>query len=156
MKKLSEKDINKLYTYCGLNENGKNIVAKISEMNDWKEAYVERFKTSYVSELKKSNSVRALYCDPDTTYKEGCNHHFFEQLTHFLNKREEEFWNNPDSKLENKYEYCFKERSRKKDCEKCKPRRRCENCEEGIEVFEIDCKKNKKRILISIIFLKQD
>ena len=50
MKELSEEDINKLYTYCALNENGENIVAKISETGGWKEAYVERFTTSYVSE----------------------------------------------------------------------------------------------------------
>ncbi len=53
------------------------FVAKISETVGWKEAYVERFTTSYVSELQKPNSVRALYCDPDTTYKQGLNHHFF-------------------------------------------------------------------------------
>lgn len=50
MKELSEEDINELYTYCALNENGKNIVAKISEMNDWKNMYVESFTKSYVFE----------------------------------------------------------------------------------------------------------
>lgn len=154
MKRLSEKDINELYTFCALDKDGKNIVAKINscEIKKWKKEYKKCFNESYFSLSSVKSTVRTRYCDPDTTYKEGCNHHFFEQLTHFLNKREEEFWNNPDSKLENKYEYCFKERSRKKDCEKCKPRRRCEDCEEGIEVFEIDCKKNKKRIF----FLRSD
>lgn len=52
--------INELYTYCALNEDRENIVAKISETVGWKEAYVERFTTSYVSELQKPNSVRAL------------------------------------------------------------------------------------------------
>ena len=78
MKKLSEEDINELYTYCALNEDEENIVAKISEMNEWKKAYVKSFTTSYVSELQKPNSVRALYCDPDTTYKKGFNHHCLE------------------------------------------------------------------------------
>lgn len=105
MEKLSEEDINKLYTYCSLNENGKNIVAKISEMNDWKEAYVERFKTSYVSELKKSNSVRALYCDPDTTYKKSLDNHFFERLVTFLSKQEKCF--GKKLLLEGKYTYKF-------------------------------------------------
>lgn len=44
------KGFNELYTYCALNENGKNIDAKISEINDWKNMYVERFTKSYVSE----------------------------------------------------------------------------------------------------------
>ena len=104
MEKLSEEDINKLYTYCALNENGKNIVAKISEMNDWKEAYVERFTMSYVSELKTTNSVRALYCDPDTTYKKSLDNHFFERLVTFLNEQENCF----DKKLlKGKYTYKF-------------------------------------------------
>lgn len=111
MKKLSEEDINKLYTYCSLNENGENIIAKISEMNDWKEAYVERFKTSYVSELKKSNSVRTLYCDPDTTYKKSLDNHFFEKLVTFLNEQEDHFSKEKDfdkkPRLEGKYEYEF-------------------------------------------------
>lgn len=97
--------INELYTYCALNEDGENIVAKISEMNDWKKAYVKSFTTSYVSELQKPNSVRALYCDPDTTYKKGFNHHFFEQLVKFLNKRECRL----KYKVEGEYEYTFKE-----------------------------------------------
>lgn len=154
MEKLSEEDINKLYTYCALNENGKNIVAKIKscEIKAWEEKYKKCFNESYFSLSSVKSTVRTRYCDPDTTYKKGCNHHFFEQLTQFLNKREEEFWNSPDSKLEKKYKYCFKERSRKKDCEKCKPRRRCEDCEEGIEVFENNCECNKKRIF----FLRSD
>lgn len=97
--------INELYTYCALNEDGENIVAKISEMNDWKKAYVKSFTTSYVSELQKPNSVRALYCDPDTTYKKGFNHHFFEQLVKFLNKRECRL----KDKVEGEYEYTFEE-----------------------------------------------
>lgn len=154
MKRLSKKDINELYTYCALNEKGKNIVAKINscEIEKWKEQYMQCFNESYFSLSSVKSTVRKKYCDPDTTYKEGYNHHFFEQLTQFLNKREEEFWNSPDSKLEKKYKYCFKERIRKKYCEKCKPRRRCEDCEEGIEVFENDCECNKKRIF----FLRSD
>lgn len=81
-------EINELYTYCAVDENRKNIAAKISETDGWKEAYVKTFTTSYVSELQKPNSVRELYCDPDTTYKKGCNHHFFEQLVIFLNEQE--------------------------------------------------------------------
>lgn len=111
MKRLSEKDINELYTFCALDKDGKNIVAKISEMNDWKEAYVERFKTSYVSELKKSNSVRALYCDPDTTYKKSLDNHFFERLVTFLNEQEDHFSKEKDldkkPRLEGKYAYTF-------------------------------------------------
>lgn len=105
MKELSEEDINELYTYCALNEDEENIVAKISEMNEWKKAYVKSFTTSYVSELQKPNSVRALYCDPDTTYKKGFNHHFFEQLVKFLNKRECRL----KDKVEGEYEYTFEE-----------------------------------------------
>ena len=105
MKKLSEEDINELYTYCALNEDEENIVAKISEMNEWKKAYVKSFTTSYVSKLQKPNSVRALYCDPDTTYKKGFNHHFFEQLVKFLNKRECRL----KDKVEGEYEYTFEE-----------------------------------------------
>ena len=105
MKELSEEDINELYTYCALNEDEENIVAKISEMNEWKKAYVKSFTTSYVSELQKPNSVRALYCDPDTTYKKGFNHHFFEQLVKFLNKRKCRL----KDKVEGEYEYTFEE-----------------------------------------------
>lgn len=105
MKKLSEEDINKLYTYCALDKDGKNIVAKISEMGDWKKVYMKSFTTSYVSELQKPNSVRALYCDPDTTYKKGFNHHFFEQLVVFLTKQECRL----KEKLEGKYQYTFEE-----------------------------------------------
>ena len=150
-----KEEFKELYTYCAKKQGkAKNIVAKINsrEIEQWKCGYKKCFNESYFSLSSVKSTLRTKYCDPDTTYKEGCNHHFFEQLTHFLNKREEEVWNSPDLKLEKKYEYCFKERSRKKDCEKCKPRRRCEDCEEGIEVFEIDCKKNKKRIF----FLRSD
>lgn len=99
--------INELFTYCALNEAGENIVAKISEMNDWKKDYVKSFTTSYVSELQKSNSVRALYCDPDTTYKQGFNHHFFEQLVNFLNVQEKKF--RKKSRLKGFYKYIFEE-----------------------------------------------
>lgn len=105
MKRLSKKDINELHTYCALDKVGKNIVAKISEMNDWKNMYVESFNKSYVSELKKPNLVRALYCDPDTTYKKGFNHHFFEQLVTFLNEQENCF--SKKLVLEGKYTYKF-------------------------------------------------
>lgn len=107
MKRLSEKDINELYTYCALNEDGENIVAKISEMNDWKKAYIKSFTTSYISELQKQNSVRSLYCDPDTTYKKGLNHHFFEQLVNFLNVQETKF--RKKSRLKGFYKYIFEE-----------------------------------------------
>ena len=46
-----------------------------------------------------------LYCDPDTTYKKGFDHHFFEQLVNFLNKRECQL----KDKLKGEYEYIFEE-----------------------------------------------
>lgn len=46
-----------------------------------------------------------MYRDPDTTYKKGSDHHFFEQLVEFLLKRECKL----KDKLEGKYEYTFEE-----------------------------------------------
>lgn len=97
--------INELYTYCARDNNGKNIVAKISEMNDWKEVYVESFKKSYISGLQLPNTVRAFYCDPDTTYKKSLDNHFFERLVTFLNKQEKCF--GKKLLLEGKYAYKF-------------------------------------------------
>ena len=133
MKELSEEDINELYTYCALNEDEENIVAKISEMNEWKKAYVKSFTTSYVSELQKPNSVRALYCDPDTTYKQGLNHHFFEQLVNFLNVQETKF--RKQSRLKGFYKYIFEEGK-------------------GIKVIEvIEVRKNKTK---ELFYLRSD
>lgn len=107
MEKLSEEDINKLYTYCALNENGKNIVEKIKSRKiiKWKKKYIARFRASYISHLKKTNLVNALYCDPDTTHKKSLDNHYFERLVTFLNEQENFF----DKKkvLEGKYTYKF-------------------------------------------------
>lgn len=100
-----DEGINELFTYCALNENGKNIVSKISEMNDWKTVYVKSFKKSYISELQIPNTVRAFYCDPDTTYKKDYDHHFFERLVMFLNVQETKF----RKKLKGIYKYIFEE-----------------------------------------------
>lgn len=56
MKRLSEKDINELYTYCALNEDGENIVEKIESRKifKWKKEYIARFRTSYISPFKKN------------------------------------------------------------------------------------------------------
>ena len=105
MNKGISEEFKRLYTYCGLNKNGDNIVAKISDVNGWKKEYLGGFEKSYISELEKPNSVRLLYCDPDTTYKKGFDHHFFEQLVEFLRKRECQL----KDKLEGKYEYAFEE-----------------------------------------------
>jgi hypothetical protein len=105
MNKGISEEFKRLYTYCGLNKNGDNIVAKISDVNGWKKEYLGSFKKSYISELEKPNSVRLLYCDPDTTYKKGFDHHFFEQLVNFLNKRECQL----KDKLKGEYEYIFEE-----------------------------------------------
>ena len=113
MKRLSEKDINELYTYCALNEDGENIVEKIESRKifKWKKEYIARFRTSYISPLKKTNLVNALYCDPDTTYKKSLDNHFFERLVTFLNKQEDNFSEEKDfdkkPRLEGKYEYEF-------------------------------------------------
>ena len=113
MKRLSDKDINELYTYCVLNENGKNIVEKIRSRKifKWKKEYIARFKTSYISRLKKTNLANALYCDPDTTYKKSLDNHFFERLVIFLNEQENYFSNEKDidkkTRLEGKYVYEF-------------------------------------------------
>lgn len=113
MKRLSEKDINELYTYCALNEDGENIVEKIESriIFKWKKEYIARFRTSYISPLKKTNLVNALYCDPDTTYKKSLDNHFFERLVTFLNEQEDHFSEERDfdekPRLEGKYEYKF-------------------------------------------------
>ena len=102
MKKLSEEDINELYTYCALNEDGKNIVEKIKSRKiiKWKKKYIARFRASYISHLKKTNLVNALYCDPDTTHKKSLDNHYFERLFIFLNEQEKIV-------LEGKYTYKF-------------------------------------------------
>lgn len=60
MEKLSEEDINKLYTYCALNKNGENIVAKINsfEIEKWKEQYMQCFNESYFSLSSVKSTVR--------------------------------------------------------------------------------------------------
>lgn len=102
MKRLSKKDINELYTYCALNEDGKNIVEKIKSRKiiKWKKKYIARFRASYISHLKKTNLVNALYCDPDTTHKKSLDNHYFERLVTFLNEQEKIV-------LEGKYTYKF-------------------------------------------------
>ena len=73
--------------------------------------YIARFRTSYISPLKKTNLVNALYCDPDTTYKKSLDNHFFERLVTFLNEQEDHFSEEKDfdkkPRLEGKYEYEF-------------------------------------------------
>lgn len=117
--------INELFTYCALDKDGKNIIAKISEMNDWKKVYVESFKKSYISELQIPNTVRAFYCDPDTTYKKDYDHHFFERLVIFLNVQETKF----RKKLKGIYKYIFEEG-------------------QGIKVIEVRKNKTKKNCFI--------
>lgn len=132
MKRLSEKDINELYTYCALNENGKNIVAKINscEIKKWKEQYKQCFNESYFSLSSVKSAVRTKYCDPDTTYKEGCNHHFFEQLVIFLNVQETKF--RRKSRLKGIYKYIF---------------------EEGKDIKVIEVRKNKTK---ELFYLRSD
>lgn len=120
--------INELFTYCALDKDGKNIIAKISEMNDWKKVYVESFKKSYISELQIPNTVRAFYCDPDTTYKKDYDHHFFERLVIFLNVQETKF----RKKLKGIYKYIFEEG-------------------QGIKVIEVRKNKTKK-----LFYLRSD
>lgn len=135
MEKLSEEDINKLYTYCALNKNGENIVAKINsfEIEKWKEQYMQCFNESYFSLSSVRSTVRKKYCDPDTTYKEGCNHHFFEQLVNFLNVQETKF--RKQSRLKGFYKYIFEEGK-------------------GIKVIEvIEVRKNKTK---ELFYLRSD
>ncbi|MEE0264881.1 MAG: hypothetical protein UD936_04555 [Acutalibacteraceae bacterium] len=99
-------ELKKIYTYCGLDE-AKNIVAKIDsdEIDNWKKSYINGFNEGYAISSDKSLDVRLVYCDPDQTYKKGYNHHFFEQLVRFLNKRELEL----AERLNGKYDYKFVE-----------------------------------------------
>lgn len=96
-----------------MNEDGENIVEKIESRKifKWKKEYIARFRTSYISPLKKTNLVNALYCDPDTTYKKSLDNHFFERLVTFLNEQEDHFSEEKDfdkkPRLEGKYEYEF-------------------------------------------------
>ena len=97
-----------LYTYCAKKKGkGKNIVAKMNscEIKEWKDKYKECFNEPYFSLLSVKSTVRTKYCDPDTTYKTGFNHHFFEQLVVFLTKQECRL----KEKLEGKYQYTFEE-----------------------------------------------
>lgn len=120
----------KLYTYCALDKNN-NLVQEIesNEIDAWKKGYIKRFKEGYIDTFDKSLDVRSIYCDPDQTYKKGYNHHFFEQLVLFLNKREEESGN----KLNGKYIYKFIEG-------------------EGIEVSGVD----KNDVEIEPFYLRSD
>ena len=101
-------EFKELYTYCAKEKGkSKNIVAKIKsrEIEQWKDEYKNCFNESYFSSSSAKSAVRLMYRDPDTTYKEGFDHHFFEQLVEFLLKRERKL----KDKLEGKYEYTFEE-----------------------------------------------
>lgn len=104
------KESKKLFTYCWLdtkNSSEKNKVVKIGckEINDWKSEYINWFFKGYICLYDDPIKVPLVYCDPDTTYKKDYNHHFFEQMVKFLNKRED----NLKEELNNHYIYKFEE-----------------------------------------------
>lgn len=103
-----DEGINELFTYCAKEKGrSKNIVAKIKsrEIEKWNDGYKDCFSESYFSSTGQKSNVRLMYTDPDTTYKTGFNHHFFEQLVVFLTKQECRL----KEKLEGKYQYTFEE-----------------------------------------------
>lgn len=103
-----KEEFKELYTYCAKGKGkSKNIVTKIKsiEIKHWKGEYINCFSESYFSSSSAKSAVRLMYRDPDTTYKKGFDHHFFEQLVEFLRKRECQL----KDKLEGKYEYAFEE-----------------------------------------------
>ena len=106
MSKGIKEEFKELYTYCAKEKGkSKNIVTKIKsiEIKHWKGEYINCFSESYFSSSSAKSAVRLMYRDPDTTYKKGFDHHFFEQLVEFLRKRECQL----KDKLEGKYEYAF-------------------------------------------------
>lgn len=108
MNKGISEEFKELYTYCAKEKGkSKNIVTKIKsiEIKHWKGEYINCFSESYFSSSSAKSAVRLMYRDPDTTYKKGFDHHFFEQLVEFLRKRECQL----KDKLEGKYEYAFEE-----------------------------------------------
>ena len=101
-------EFKELYTYCAKEKGkSKNIVAKIKsrEIEQWKGEYKNCFNESYFSSSSAKSAVRLMYRDPDTTYKKGFDHHFFEQLVKFLNNQECKF----AKELEGVYKYTFEE-----------------------------------------------
>lgn len=103
-----KEEFKELYTYCAKEKGkSKNIVAKIKsrEIEQWKGEYKNSFNESYFSSSIAKSAVRLMYRDPDTTYKKGFDHHFFEQLVKFLNNQECKF----AKKLEGVYKYTFEE-----------------------------------------------
>lgn len=88
-----KEDLNELYTYCAKNLKNlsENLVEKIGsdKISDWKKEYTKYLHKTHVANPNDSNlDVSRIYCDPDSTYSKKLNHHFFEQLTDFLDKRE--------------------------------------------------------------------
>lgn len=129
-KGINEK-FKELYTYCTKKQGkAKNIVAKINsrEIEQWKCGYKKCFSESYFSSTGPKSNVRLMYTDPDTTYKTGFDHHFFEQLVKFLTKQECRL----KEKLEGKYQYTFEEGK-------------------GIKVIEVRNNKTKK-----LFYLRSD
>lgn len=103
-----KEEFKELYTYCAKEKGkSKNIVTKIKsiEIENWKDEYINCFSESYFSSSSAKSAVRLMYRDPDTTYKKGFDHHFFEQLVKFLNNQECKFAKD----LEGVYKYTFEE-----------------------------------------------
>ena len=75
------------------------------QFEEWRKVYQEDFKSSYISSDAELLDVRQHYSDPDTSYRKGRDHSFFNDLVTFLNKREEEM---KDS-LQGSFKYRFTE-----------------------------------------------
>ncbi len=92
-------------TYCVVGEDLCNKVVKLNstELEVWKEKYINDFYKSYLTFEDSSLDVRRYYCDPDTTYKKGYNHEFFMQLVLFLQNQEK----NLSKRLRGRFEYEF-------------------------------------------------
>lgn len=97
-----------LYTYCVMGEEGKNksVLIESDELKKWKVLYKkDLIERTYIDGSNQPLDVRRYYCDPDTTYKMKCNHHFFYSLVLFLKKMEKELC----EKLQGNFNYEFVE-----------------------------------------------
>ena len=115
--KMAEREPEKLKCYAC---NGEVCQIGSGQFNDWCAMYQEDFKSSYISSDKKPLDVNQHYYDPDTSYRKGMDHSFFNDLETFLNKREESCSNS----LQGSFKYRFTE-------------------DEGIEVSGTDSKGKK-------------